>query len=56
MEYTFDSTYIINKMKDDAFVTAFSKFAMAVYAIPALIWPDLYKMIDIRRDIPMRVV
>jgi len=29
---------------------------MAVYAIPAFIWPDLYKMIDIRRDIAMRVV
>jgi hypothetical protein len=56
MEFTFDSTYIINKAKYDEFVTAFSKFALAVYVIPAFIWPDLYKMIDIRRDIAMRVV
>lgn len=56
MEYTFDSTYIINKAKYDEFVGAFAKFAMAVYTIPAFVWPDLYKLIDIRRDIAMRVV
>ena len=56
MENTFDSTYIINKAKYDEFVTEFSKFAMAVYTIPAFIWPDLYTMIDISSDIAMRVV
>jgi hypothetical protein len=56
MENTFDSTYIINKANYDEFVAAASKLAIAVYTIPAFVWLDLYKMIDIHRDIAMRVV
>ena len=56
MEYTFDSTYIIKKEKYSEFVKAASKLAIAVYTIPAFIWPELYKMIDISKDIAMRVV
>ena len=56
MEYTFDSTYITKKEKYNEFVKAASKLAVAVYTIPAFIWPELYKMIDISKDIAMRVV
>jgi hypothetical protein len=56
MENTFDSTYIINKAKHNEFVTEAGKIAIAVYTIPAFVWIDLYKMIDIDRDIAMRVV
>ena len=56
MEDTFDSTYIINKAKYDEFVAEASKLCVAVYTIPAFVAPDLYKMIDIHRDIAMRVV
>ena len=56
MENTFDSTYIINKSKHDEFVAEASKHAIAVYTIPAFVWLELYKMIDIERDIAMRVV
>jgi hypothetical protein len=56
MENTFDSAYIINKAKYDEFVTEASKLAIAVYAIPAFIWLDLYKGVDMRKDIAMRVV
>jgi len=56
MENTFDSTYIINKTKYDKFVAEASELAIAVYTIPAFVWPDLYKTIDIRRDIAVRVV
>lgn len=55
MENTFDSTYIINKERSDEFVAEASKLAVAVYTIPAFVWPELYKMIDIRKDIAMRV-
>ncbi len=56
MENTFDSTYIINRERHDEFVAEASKLAIAVYAIPAFLWPELYKMIDMRKDIAMRVV
>jgi len=56
LEYTFDSTYIIKKEKYNEFVKGASKLAVAVYTIPAFIWPDLYKMIDISKDVAMRVV
>jgi len=56
LEYTFDSTYIIKKEKYNEFVKTASKLAVAVYTIPAFIWPELYKMIDISKDIAMRVV
>jgi hypothetical protein len=56
MENTFDSTYIINKAKYDEFVNDASRLAVAVYTIPAFIWLELYKCIDIHKDIAMRVV
>jgi hypothetical protein len=56
MENTFDSTYIIRKEKYEEFVVDAEKLAIAVYTIPAFIWPELYRMIDMDRDIVMRVV
>ena len=56
MENTFDSTYVINKAKYDEFVAEASKLAVAVYTIPAFVWIELYKAIDIHKDIAMRVV
>jgi len=56
MDNTFDSTYIINKAKYDEFVSEVEKLAIASYTIPAFTWLELYKMVDINRDIAMRVV
>ncbi|MDG7041722.1 MAG: hypothetical protein JRN22_01575 [Nitrososphaerota archaeon] len=56
MDNTFDSTYIINKAKYQEFVKGADKLAIAVYIIPAFVWPDLYEMIDISKDVAMRVV
>ena len=56
MENTFDSTYIIRKDKYDEFVAQANKLAIATYTIPAFIWPEFYQMVDIDRDIAMRVV
>ena len=56
MENTFDSAYIINKAKYDEFVAEASKLAVAVYTIPVFVWLELYKGIDMRKDIAMRVV
>jgi len=56
MENTFDSIYIIEKAKYNEFVKAAMELAIAVYTIPAFIRPDLYKTIDMKKDIAMRVV
>jgi hypothetical protein len=56
MDNTFDSTYIINKTKYKEFVKGAGEIAIAAYIIPAFIWPELYAMIDISKDIAMRVV
>jgi hypothetical protein len=56
MENTFDSVYIINKAKYDEFVAEASKLAIAVYTIPFFVWLELYKGVDLRKDIAMRVV
>jgi hypothetical protein len=56
MDNTFDSTYIVNKAKYREFVKSASRLAIASYIIPAFIWPELYEMIDINKDIAMRVV
>jgi len=56
MENTCDSTYIIRKEKYNEFGTEAGKLAIPVYTIPAFVWPDLYKMIDMDRDIAMKVV
>ena len=56
MDNTFDSTYIINKAKYDEFMSEVDRLAIAAYAIPAFTWLELYRMVDINRDIAMRVV
>jgi hypothetical protein len=56
MENTFDSTYIIRKKRYNEFVADAEKIAIAVYTIPASILPELYKQIDIDKDIAMKVV
>ena len=56
MENTFDSTYIINKAKYDEFVAEVNKLAIAAYSMPAFVWPEFYKIIDIKKDTAMRVV
>jgi hypothetical protein len=56
MEDSFDSTYVINKRNYDQFVKEASKLAIAVYTIPAFTWLELYKGIDLHKDIAMRVV
>ncbi len=56
MEYTFDSTYIINKSKYADFVSEAEKLAIASYTIPALESLDLYQMVDIHKDIAIKVV
>ena len=56
MENTFDSIYIIEKAKYGEFVEAAINLAIAAYTIPAFIRPDLYKKIDMKTDIAMRVV
>ena len=56
MENTFDSTYIVNKTKYDEFVNEASQLAVAVYTIPVFVWLELYKGIDIQKDIAMRVI
>ena len=56
MDSTFDSTYIVNKAKYKEFVKSAGRIAIASYIIPAFIWPGLYEMIDINKDIAMRVV
>jgi hypothetical protein len=56
MENTFDSTYIIRKEKYEEFVAEAKRLTVAVYTIPASIWSELYQMMDIDKDIAMRVV
>lgn len=56
MENTFDSIYIIRKDKYNEFVAEASKLAIAVYTIPAFSLPELYRIVDMNRDIAMRVV
>jgi len=56
MEDSFDSTYIIRKERHEEFVSDVQKLALTAYTVPAFIWPELYKMINIEKDIAMRVV
>lgn len=56
MENTFDSTYIIRKEKYDEFVADANRLAIAVYTIPAFVWRELYEMVDMDKDIAMKVV
>jgi hypothetical protein len=56
MENVFDSTYIIRKERYEEFVSSAENLCIAAYTIPAFVWPELYSMIDMDRDIAMRVV
>lgn len=56
MENTFDSTYIIRKEKYEEFVVEAEKLAIAAYTIPAFTWTELYQMMDMDKDIAMRVI
>ena len=56
MEDSFDSTYIIRKERYKDFMADVGKLALTAYTIPAFIWVELYKMINIEKDIAMRVV
>ena len=56
MEDSFDSTYIIRKERYQEFMADVEGLALTAYTIPAFIWPELYRMIDIEKDIAMRVV
>ena len=56
MENTFDSTYIINKVRYAEFIAEASKLAIAVYTIPAFVWLEIYEAVDMSKDIAMRVV
>jgi len=56
MEDSFDSTYIIRKERYKDFMADAEKLVLTAYTIPAFIWPELYKMINIEKDIAMRVV
>jgi hypothetical protein len=56
MENVFDSTYIIRKERYEEFVASAENLCIAAYTIPAFVWPEFYSMIDMDRDIAMRVV
>ena len=56
MEDSFDSTYIIRKERYKDFVADVGKLALTAYTIPAFIMPELYQIINIEKDVAMRVV
>ncbi len=56
MEDSFDSIYIIRKDLYDEFMGDVSKLALTAYTIPAFVRPELYKMVDMKKDIAMLVV
>jgi hypothetical protein len=56
MEDTFDSTYITRKEHYKKFMTDVAKIALTAYTVPAFVWLELYKMVNIEKDIAMRVV
>jgi len=56
VEDSFDSTYIIKKERYKEFMSDAHNLALTAYTVPAFIWPELYKMINIEKDVAMRVV
>ena len=56
MDDVFDSTYIIRKKCCQEFITDIGRLALTAYTIPAFVKPDIYKMMDIEKDIAMSVV
>jgi hypothetical protein len=55
-EFTFDSTYIINKGRYDEFLKNAENLAIAAYTIPAFTNYDIYELADLERDIAIKVV
>jgi hypothetical protein len=56
MDDTFDSTYVIRRDMYADFLEQATEFAITAYTIPAALWPELYKNVDLNQDIAMRVI
>ena len=56
MDDTFDSTYVIRRDMYADFLEQAAEFAITAYTIPAALWPELYKNVDLNQDIAMRVI
>ncbi len=56
MEDSFDSIYIIRKDLYDEFMKDVSKLALTAYTVPAFVRPELYKLVDMKKDIAMSVI
>lgn len=56
MEDSFDSTYIIRKERYKEFMADVAEIALTAYTIPAFVWLELYKIVNIENDIAIRVV
>ncbi len=56
MEDSFDSIYIIRKDLYDEFMKDVNKLALTAYTVPAFVRPELYKLVDMKKDIAMLVV
>ncbi len=56
MDDSFDSIYIIRKDLYDEFMDDVSALALTAYTVPAFVRPELYKMVDMKKDIAMLVV
>jgi hypothetical protein len=56
MDNTFDSTYVIRKEKYEEFIADAEKLSIASYTIPVAVAPDLYRQIDMDKDIAIKIV
>ena len=56
MDDSFDSVYIIKKELYEEFLADVRDLAITAYTIPAFVRPELYKMVDMKKDIAMLVV
>ncbi|QSZ66301.1 hypothetical protein RJ40_01690 [Methanofollis aquaemaris] len=56
MNNSFDSTYIIRKERFDEFLADIEGLALTAYTVPAFTALELYLLIDMNRDIAVRVV
>jgi hypothetical protein len=56
MDDTFDSTYVIRRELYADFLEQARELAITAYPIPAAMWPELYRNVDLGQDVAMRVV
>ncbi|MDD3621352.1 MAG: hypothetical protein PHQ81_02985 [Methanofollis sp.] len=56
MNDSFDSTYIIRKERFEEFLVDVEGLALTAYTVPAFTALELYLLIDMNRDIAVRVV